>query len=111
MAVGLRKGLAAYVARSRLGSFTTCEPPLCLRFTGLAYKDGMRGEFDRDLRYCAACAKYVRYLLSIEKGFCVHCGGPVTLFSEDDHLVFKKSLETRPRPFRLDETHEVDQYA
>lgn len=71
----------------------------------------MRGDFDRDLRYCPACADYVQYLLSLEKGYCVSCGGRVRLFSESDSALFQKSLETRPRPFRLDESTDLDRYA
>jgi len=50
-----------------------------------------------DRRYCPACREYVPYLLSIEVGFCVQCGGHVTLFSDSDMAEFQRDLR---RPSR-----------
>lgn len=60
-------------------------------------------DFYRDRKYCPSCAGYVRYLRSPSRSFCVECGAPVRLFSEEDRRAFRRALE-RPGPFEREET-------
>ncbi len=40
--------------------------------------------FYRETKWCGACAAQVRYLASVDHSFCVHCGGKVRLFANDE---------------------------
>ena len=40
--------------------------------------------FYRETKWCGACSAQVRYLASVDHSFCVHCGGKVRLFTNDD---------------------------
>lgn len=48
--------------------------------------------FYEDLRYCARCADYVPYLISLESAYCARCDHHVCLFSERDRREFVRSL-------------------
>ena len=52
-------------------------------------------DYYSDRKFCPACAKYVPYLMSIERSFCVECGGEVRLFSQDDWKSFHESLAAK----------------
>lgn len=55
-------------------------------------------DFYSDRKHCEPCNKYVSYLMSIDKSFCVECGGEVRLFSKDDWMDFNEKLsERRPK--------------
>jgi hypothetical protein len=57
-----------------------------------------RYDYYTDQKYCPSCDKYVAYLMSIERSFCVECGGEVRLFSKEDWESFNESLSAkRPR--------------
>ena len=54
--------------------------------------------FYSDRKYCQHCQSYVSYLQSLEQAYCVECGRPVRLFSEQDWESFHESLkERRPK--------------
>jgi hypothetical protein len=48
-----------------------------------------RGDFYADKKWCEQFNAYVHFLLSIDKSFCVECGGVVHLFSKDDWRNFR----------------------
>ncbi|MEZ6018124.1 MAG: hypothetical protein R3F49_23670 [Planctomycetota bacterium] len=52
-------------------------------------------DFYNDKKWCASCANYVPYLMSIEHSFCITCGAEVRLFSEDDWRSFSDGMEQR----------------
>jgi len=45
-----------------------------------------------EVKWCARCKKYVRYLLSLKGSYCVDCGAEVSLFSKEDLREFKRAL-------------------
>lgn len=45
-------------------------------------------EFYRETKWCEQCKDYVRFLMSVNHSYCVHCGGRVRLFSRDDGRQF-----------------------
>ena len=58
-------------------------------------------DFQNDRKWCSACDEYVSYLMSIEKSFCVQCGGEVRLFSEEVWIAFSEKMDARkPRQRR-----------
>ncbi len=58
----------------------------------------METDFYNDRKYCPHCAAYVSYLQSMEHSYCVSCGNPVRLFSEEDWTAFHAALkERRPK--------------
>jgi anaerobic ribonucleoside-triphosphate reductase len=40
-----------------------------------------RSEFYDEQKWCEQCKTYVRFLMSVNFSYCVHCGGRVRLFS------------------------------
>jgi len=52
-------------------------------------------DFYNDKKWCAQCADYVPYLMSIERSFCVACGGEVRLFSKEDWRAFSAGMASR----------------
>ncbi len=52
----------------------------------------VHNDFDTDHRYCPSCRRYVRYLLSPQRGYCTRCAGPVQLFSPTDEVEFHRDL-------------------
>jgi hypothetical protein len=46
-----------------------------------------------EVKWCARCRKYVRYLLSLKGSYCVDCGAEVCLFSKKDLQEFKRALK------------------
>lgn len=58
----------------------------------------MDSDFYNDRKYCPHCRDYVSYLQGVEQSWCVRCGRPVRLFSEEDWSAFHESLkERRPK--------------
>jgi len=57
-----------------------------------------QSDFYNDRKFCTHCDGYVPYLQSMEKSFCVDCGGEVRLFSEADWTTFNEEMkERRPK--------------
>jgi hypothetical protein len=52
-------------------------------------------DFYSDKKWCASCADYVPYLMSIEHSFCVECGAEVRLFSKEDWRTFSDDMASR----------------
>ncbi len=46
-------------------------------------------------KWCDKCGDYVRYLMSVNRSFCTHCGCEVRLFSKEDSRRFAAHLERR----------------
>ena len=44
-------------------------------------------------KYCPRCNEYVRFLMSLQASYCVHCGSRVHLFSRKDQDAFLRSLD------------------
>jgi hypothetical protein len=47
-------------------------------------------DFYSEKKYCRRCDRYVRYLVSLTRSFCVSCGEPVNLFSKEDWKKFRR---------------------
>ena len=60
-----------------------------------------RADYYDDRRFCPACSTYVRYISSVERAYCVECGGRVKLFSGPDMARFRSALGTRSNSWRL----------
>jgi len=52
-------------------------------------------DFYSDKKWCARCADYVPYLMSVEHSYCIECGAEVRLFSKDDWREFSADLAER----------------
>ena len=52
-------------------------------------------DFYQEKKWCATCNDYVRYLMSVNQSFCIHCGHAVKLFNKEDLARFKVDLEKR----------------
>jgi hypothetical protein len=46
-------------------------------------------------KYCAQCRTYVRYLMSVQHSYCVHCGHEVKLFDDGARKRFAETLEKK----------------
>ncbi|HED66148.1 MAG TPA: hypothetical protein ENJ09_11405 [Planctomycetes bacterium] len=58
----------------------------------------MESDFYNDRKYCDHCQTYVSYLQGMDQSYCVECGQPVRLFSDEDWADFHASLkERRPK--------------
>ena len=55
----------------------------------------MSNSFHNDTKYCPCCETYVRYLASIDRSYCIECGGEVRLMSEVDWGTFQERMEAR----------------
>jgi len=55
----------------------------------------MSHSFHNDTKFCPCCDSYVNYLSSIDRSYCVECGGEVRLFSEADWSKFQERMEAR----------------
>lgn len=54
-----------------------------------------RRDFYAETKWCPRCKDYVRYLMSVDYSYCVHCGGKVRLFSDEDTQRFTATLGRR----------------
>lgn len=45
-------------------------------------------EFYAESKWCDACSKQVRYLMSVNHSYCIECGGMVRLFHGEESGVF-----------------------
>lgn len=45
-----------------------------------------------DKKWCRRCRRNVRYLMSVNYSYCIHCGNVVTLFSEERRRRFNREL-------------------
>ncbi|HET6201258.1 MAG TPA: hypothetical protein VFI25_00500 [Planctomycetota bacterium] len=52
-----------------------------------------RIDFYGEKKWCRKCGKNVRYLMSVQHSYCVHCGSVVTLFSKEAWRRFNAQLE------------------
>ena len=55
----------------------------------------MSRSFHNDNKFCPCCDEYVRYLASVDRSYCVECGGAVRLFSPSDWGQFQEKMEAR----------------
>jgi DNA-directed RNA polymerase subunit RPC12/RpoP len=56
----------------------------------------MNGDYYEDLRFCASCKDYVRYLQSPEHAYCVECGKRVVVFSKADQQLLLIGCKREP---------------
>jgi hypothetical protein len=54
-----------------------------------------QANYYNEMKYCAHCRDYVRYLMSVQQSFCVQCGHEVKLFDERDRQRFFAALEKK----------------
>lgn len=52
-----------------------------------------RSEFYDEQKWCEQCGKYVRFLMSVNHSYCVHCGDRVRLFSKKDSVRFQDNVQ------------------
>lgn len=52
-------------------------------------------DFQNDRKWCPSCEAYHPYLMSVDKSYCVECGGEVRLFSEEDWQAFSEKMDAR----------------
>lgn len=52
-------------------------------------------DFYSELKWCASCNDYVRYMISVNHSFCTQCGGRVKLFSKEDSQRFSEQVQQR----------------
>jgi hypothetical protein len=52
-------------------------------------------DFYNETKWCPKCRTYVRYVMSVNRSYCVGCGGPVRLFSREDLERFRQDVEKR----------------
>jgi len=52
-----------------------------------------RSEFYDEQKWCEQCKTYVRFLMSVNFSYCVHCGGRVRLFSNPDGKQFQDHVQ------------------
>lgn len=61
-------------------------------------------DFYSETKWCETCHKYVRFLMSVDHSFCVHCGSKVRLFSKKDweafHAAVSNGKQTARKPRR-----------
>jgi hypothetical protein len=50
-------------------------------------------EFYDEQKWCEQCKGYVRFLMSVNFSYCVHCGGRVRLFSRNDGQQFEDHVQ------------------
>jgi len=48
-------------------------------------------DFYGERKYCPRCRRYVRFLMSTNHSYCVHCDQKVQIFSKEDLKKFHKS--------------------
>ncbi|MCA8958069.1 MAG: hypothetical protein KDC87_18480 [Planctomycetes bacterium] len=52
-------------------------------------------DYENDKKWCEKCKRYQRYLMSVDRSYCVDCGSEVRLFSKEDAVAFGRDLEKR----------------
>ena len=50
------------------------------------------GDYYGEKKWCETCKGYVRYLMSVDHSYCVHCGARVRLFSREDAQRFTEEV-------------------
>ena len=50
-------------------------------------------EFYNEMKFCETCKTYVRFLMSVNHSFCVHCGNKVRMFNRDDAQNFVETVQ------------------
>ncbi len=46
-----------------------------------------------ETKWCEQCKDYVKFLMSVNFSYCVHCGGRVRLFSRNDGRQFDDTVQ------------------
>lgn len=52
-----------------------------------------RTEFYCETKWCESCRVQVRFLMSVNHSFCIHCGSRVRLFSREENQRFREGVE------------------
>ena len=52
-------------------------------------------DFYHEKKWCAVCDDYVRYLMSVNRSYCIQCSSPVKMFSSKDTERFNENVEKR----------------
>ena len=52
-------------------------------------------DFLSEKKWCEKCNSYQRYLMSVDRSFCIECGSAVRLFSKADAEKFGEDLQRR----------------
>ncbi|MCA8943351.1 MAG: hypothetical protein KDB80_12380 [Planctomycetes bacterium] len=52
-------------------------------------------DFYNELKWCADCNDYVRYMMSVNHSYCTACGNRVRLFSKEDSKRFSEQVQKR----------------
>ena len=52
-------------------------------------------DFYKEQKWCEKCETYVRFLMSVDHSFCVHCGTRVRLFSKEDLKAFQEAANEK----------------
>lgn len=52
-----------------------------------------RSEFYDEQKWCEHCREYVKFLMSVNHSYCVHCGNRVRLFSRNDSAQFQDHVQ------------------
>ena len=55
----------------------------------------MKGDFEKETKWCESCNEYQRYMMSIDHSYCAECGSKVRLFSKTDAEKFGEELTKR----------------
>jgi hypothetical protein len=50
-------------------------------------------DYYNEEKWCPACQKYVRYIMSVNHSYCIECGSRVKLFSRDDAQQFSEQVQ------------------
>lgn len=50
-------------------------------------------EFYDEQKWCEHCQGYVKFLMSVNHSYCVHCGNRVRLFSRNDSEQFQGHVQ------------------
>ncbi|MBL8731062.1 MAG: hypothetical protein JNN13_01695 [Planctomycetes bacterium] len=53
----------------------------------------LNAEFYNEQKWCEHCKQYVRFLMSVNHSYCVHCGGRVRLFNRNDSQSFQATVQ------------------
>jgi hypothetical protein len=52
-------------------------------------------DYYQERKWCTTCNDYVRYMMSVNHSYCIHCGTSVKLFNKEDLAKFRTDLERR----------------
>lgn len=52
-------------------------------------------DFYTETKWCTTCKTYVRYIMSVNASYCVHCGATVRMFNPEDSQRFSNDMEKK----------------